>query len=291
MTEPPKVGSIVVGIDDSFHSQPALEWAAHEAELRGVPLHILHANTPPIGTWPVAPMPTGYVDWQLKLGREVLHDAEQIAGKVTRGAVPVTTKFVVATPSAALTEASKDAGMVVVGSRGKGALSRVVLGSVSAGLAHHAHCPVVIVHDEGQPPAADAPILLGFDGSPASQSAIALAFDEASRRGAGLVAMHAWWSPGAFEMPGFDWEILRPEVNRQIKEMLAIWEQRYPEVAVERVVVADRPAQQLAERSPLCQLVIVGSHGRGAVTGALLGSVSNAVVHAVKVPVIIARPE
>lgn len=283
------VDKIVVGIDDSPQSQPALEWAAREAELRRVPLVVLHANTLPIGAWPIAPVPSGYLDWLVQIGKDLLADAAERVGKITGGAVEVTTELMVATPTAALVDASRTAGMVVVGSRGKGALARLALGSVSSGLLHRAQCPVVVVHDQGPTPDADAPVLLGFDGSPASWSAIALAFDEASRRGVGLVAMHAWWSPGAFEMPGFDWETLRPEVNRQTKEMLTTWQHRFPEVAVERVVVADQPAGRLVERSSSCQLVVVGSHGHGAFAGAVLGSVSNAVVHTATVPVLVAR--
>lgn len=290
MSEPVEVEKIVAGVADSPSSRAAVEWAAREAELRHIPLVLLHANTLPIGAWPVAPMPVGYLDWQMKVGRELLDDTAQLVRSATAGAVSPTTELIVATPTAALVNASRTAGMVVVGSRGRGALSRFVLGSVSTGVLHHARCPVVVVHDEGPSPAADAPVLLGFDGSPSSQAAIALAFDEASHRGVGLVAMHSWWSPGAFEMPGFDWETLRPEVNRQVREMLTVWQHRFPDVPVERVVVADRPAERLVERSSLCRLVVVGSHGYGAVGSAVLGSVSNAVVQAARVPVIVARP-
>ena len=114
----------------------------------------------------------------------------------------MTAELAVATPSAALIGASRTVGMVVVGSRGRGAFARTVLGSVSTALVHRAHCPVVVVPDEKPAPDASAPVVLGFDGSPASEPAIKLAFDEASLRKVKLVAVHAWWSSGLFDIAG-----------------------------------------------------------------------------------------
>lgn len=290
MTTAAAFPKIVVGVDDSPSCRPAVEWAATEATLRRAPLVLLYAGALPVAAWPMAPIPTGYGEWQAEIGRGILQDAREIAEQVTGGAVPVSTEFTVATPTAALVEASASAGMVVVGSRGKGALTRAILGSVSTGLLHRANGPVVVVHDEETPPSPDAAVLLGFDGSPSSEAAVALAFEEAALRGVKLVAVHAWWSPGAFEMPGFRWDTVRPEVEREVSRKLSGWQQRHPDVTVESVIVPDRPAHRIVEHSASAQLIVLGSHGYGAAASTLLGSVSGAVVQAARVPVIVTRP-
>ena len=175
--------------------------------------------------------------------------------------------------------------------RGRGALARVLLGSVSAGLAHRAHCPVAVIHDEDplMPHPAQAPVLVGIDGSPASELATAIAFDEASRRGVELVALHAWSDAEVIELPGLDWSALKSQEETLLAERLAGWQECYPDVKVHRLVVCDRPARQLIERSESAQLVVVGSHGRGGFGAMSLGSVSSAVVQKARMPVIVAR--
>jgi nucleotide-binding universal stress UspA family protein len=181
--------------------------------------------------------------------------------------------------------------MVVVGSRGMGALGRGVLGSVSSGLVHYGHCPVAVVHaDEAQAPDLTSPVLLGIDGSPASEAATALAFDEASRRGVDLVALHAWSDIGVLPIPGMDWHQYEGQGHEALAERLAGWQEQYPDVHVRRRVVCDQPARRLLDESAQAQLVIVGSRGRGGFKGMLLGSVSTKVAEGAKAPVIVVRP-
>ncbi|QNJ90915.1 universal stress protein [Mycolicibacterium fluoranthenivorans] len=284
------IETIVAGVDDSSCSHPALEWAAKEAALRQATLRIVYAATLPIGAWPVAPAPSGFMEWQAERSKDILDDACKRVQDVTHGSVRVDTVFAVATPAAVLVEESTTAGLVVVGSRGRGSLARHLLGSVSTALVHRAHCAVAVIHDDEPTPDQRAPVLLGYDGSPASDDAATLAFDEAARRNVELVVLHAWWSPGAFDMPGFDWEQMRPDVDREMAARLAPWQEHYPRVNVRRIVVADQPAHHLVELSATAQLVVVGSHGHGALAGTLLGSVSGTVVQSVRTPVVIYRP-
>jgi nucleotide-binding universal stress UspA family protein len=170
----------------------------------------------------------------------------------------------------------EDSQMVVVGRRGRGGLRRALLGSVSSGVAHAAQCPVAVVYRNVSPVQPNAaPIVLGIDGSPACDSAIAIAFDEASRRASDIVAVF-----------GFD-QADTPEAAGTVARALTGWRARHPDIAVRGVVACDHFADVLLDESRHAKLVVVGSRGRRRLARERRGSVSAAVMQACRVPVIV----
>ncbi len=177
--------------------------------------------------------------------------------------------------------------LVVVGDRGRGGVGGLLLGSVAATLAAHGACPVVVVRGI-EPP--EGPVVVGIDGSPLSEPALAAAFEAAAARAVPLVAVYAWrdllLDPG---LASHDWAVVEQQGRAELAERLAGWSGKYPDVPVRRVVVRDGPARALVEQSVTAQLLVVGSHGRGGVGALLLGSVSHAVLHRSHCPVMIVR--
>jgi len=290
MSAPVKQLGIVVAVDGSPASNAAAFWAARDAALRNIPLTVINAVATPTTTWPPVPYPESLAVRLEDEGKKAIMHAMKIAEDAMPADRKVTIgrELVYSSPAPALIKMSDQAEMIVVGTAGRGLLARGVLGSVSSTVVRHAGCPVAVIRDEELPDPQD-PVLVGIDGSAVSEHATAIAFDEASRRGVDLIALHAW-SDVTTEVPALDWATVEEEAQRSLAESLAGWRQRYPDVTVHRVVVRDRPARNLIEQAESAQLVVVGSHGRGGLTGMLLGSVSNTLVHSVRIPVIVAKP-
>lgn len=290
---------IVVGVDGSAPSAAAVRWAAQAAGLRNVPLTLVHVMSSvavgsPSVMWPAAPVPDELIQWQEDEARQLLATATATAeAQLSHGAAPrITSGLIRSAPVPTLVDISKEAQLLVVGSRGQSALRRVLLGSVSSGLVQHAHCPVAVIREElpeFTPEFTKQPVLVGIDGSRSAERATAIAFAEASSRGVDVVALHAWSDTDVADIPTLELSAVQVSAEKVLAERLAGWQEQYPDVNVRRRIVGDKPAQHLIDESDAAQLVIVGSRGRGGFTGMLLGSVSRAVINAVTTPVIVAR--
>ncbi len=293
MPDDTKKYGMLVCIDGSAASDAAVIWATREAIMHKMPITLMHAVQPVVVGWPVGQLYADMPEWQHDDAQQVVDRARKTLNASLGDSEPpeIQTEMVYSSVVPALIDASKDAWMVVTGTQGLGALGRLLLGSVTAGLVHYAHCPVAVVHSgEGATPDSSAPVLLGIDGSPASEAATAVAFDEASRRGVELVAVHVWSDVGVFPILGMDWHDREKEGQEILAERLAGWQELYPDVHVERKLFCDKPSQWLLKESEGAQLVVVGSRGRGGFPGMLLGSVSSAVAQSARIPVIVVRP-
>jgi nucleotide-binding universal stress UspA family protein len=280
------VRPVVVGVDGSASAYRAVEWAAGEAHRRGVGLRLVRAFS-----WTTADHPTGWVaryrDEMLDVSRRQVARAVRVAAD-TRPDVEVESQVELGAPIEVLSSEARRAQLLVLGDRGLGEVAGLVLGSVAVSLAARGPCPVEVVR--GERAGADGPVVVGVDGSPVSEAALAFAFDAAAARGVDLVAVHAW-SPTAIDEELASWvEWDASAESAVLAERLAGWGQKYPQVAVRRTVVRDGAVRALVTASAGAQLVVVGSRGRGNAAGLLLGSVSHGVLHGAHCPVAVVRP-
>jgi len=286
--------TVVVGVDGSENALEAVRWGVAEAARRNVALRLVTAMA-----WNqdhvIGRIGLGgdYRDIMLGTARRQLAEAAAVAEEVAAGR-PVEQQLVVGFPVPVLREESRRAQLIVLGDRGYGALSGLLVGSVAVAMAAQAECPVVLVRREDDEPLEDRlrPVVVGVDGSEISEAALAFAFQAASARGVPLVAVHAWQDlpvdPAMAQML-FDTDAVEADECEVLAERLAGWGEKYPDVRVQRVVKRDRPARALVDESRRAQLVVVGSRGRGAAAGLLLGSVSHAVLHRAHCSIVVVR--
>jgi nucleotide-binding universal stress UspA family protein len=276
---------VVVGVDGSASALAAVDLAAAEASRRRCPLHVVHAFLWPYLQASLGPSPLGPPDGGLRNEAERLVAEAVARARAAAPDTPVHGEVVTGEAAAVLRTCS--ASLLVVGDRGLGGFTGLLVGSVAVQLAAHASCPVLVARGAADP---SAPVLLGADGSPANDPAVGFAFEEAALRGVPLVALHAWTHPVA-TAPGdmlplvYDAADVETEEARVLAEALAGWCDKYPDVAVRRDLVRGGARKTLIDATELAQLMVVGTRGRGGFTGLLLGSVSQAVLHHANCPV------
>ncbi|NLG55105.1 MAG: universal stress protein [Rhodococcus sp.] len=287
---------IVVAVDGSESSSTAVVWAAKAAAATALPLKIVTVVHVPAFYYSEPYLAASFREELEATAKARLASAAVLAQQSVEGPIEIITERHEGKVSRVLIELSESAHFVAAGPRGHGELTGLLVGSVTSSLASHAQCPVAVVRGrtlDGAPPS-EGPIVVGVDGSECSHAAVEVAFAHASAVGAPLVAVNVWSDVSVQPSLGATpedplWSSIQEAEEAVLSESLAGFQERYPDVVVERVVARDRPVRVLSDYAEAAQLIVVGSRGRGGFKGMLLGSTSNALLHSADCPVLIVR--
>ncbi|WP_028648565.1 universal stress protein [Nocardiopsis sp. CNT312] len=303
MSEQQRGHTVVVGVDGSPAAHAALEWAADAAARRGVGLRIVHGLGMPTEARGASDRDTEAEEAR-RYGRELLSDSAHLVQRIRPEVEAATVLSPEDGPDAVLHEA-RHGDVIVVGSRGLGAVRAIVHGSVTTRAASHAPCPVVAVPaHEDRPTPLDGPheprgvIVVGVDGSESSRRALRFGLDEALLGGASVEVVNSWEVPLPADVMalGTDVREAHEEVfDRQSEEIVAgvlaeVIDDRTERVDISAVRTQTDPVDSLVAAGDRADLVVVGSRGRGGVSGLVMGSVSQGVIRGSRIPVAVLPP-
>lgn len=280
-------GTVIVGVDGSEHAQRAVRWAADQAGLEGRQLTVVHAARE--GDLRSA----GWVGGEaaalthlMKTANDVVAEAVALA-EAHRPDVEVVGAPLLGDPRQVLVDLSEDAHLVVVGSRGRGTFRSMLLGSVSVGVAKHAHCPVVVTRP-GQDSVTEDGVLVGADGTAESLPVIEFAFRQASLRGVPLTVMHTSFDvrvalASTDQLP--DPADSPDDLRLLLSESVAGMSEKFPDVSVSLQLRSGLVDECLTRGSRSRDLIVVGRHHDNSVSKLLTGSISTAVLERCDSPV------
>ncbi|WP_328519834.1 universal stress protein [Kribbella sp. NBC_00359] len=255
---------VVVGIDGEADSENAIRWGAAEAAARGVGLQLVHAFV-----WAEFRVPLGPSDMAPGLraaGDKIVAEALEVAHSFDPG-VPITAERVDGFPTPVLLAASRDAEVIVIGSRASGRAVSLLVGSTGLELAAHARCPVVVVRPSDDS-LVGSRVVIGYDGSAAADAAVEFGLEYARRH----------------ELAARILTVLADDEDDD-HDLTAALRAHADARTAEVIEVPGHPSELLLEWSADAQLLVVGSRGRGGFAGLLLGSVSQTMLHQAPCPV------
>lgn len=296
---------IVVGYDGSASSKLALDWAVETAQEMNARLAIVHGvSMAATATYPAMDYAAAqpYIE---SAAQQLVAEGAARAG-TTLETERIATQYWMGSPAGQIIEESKNADLVVVGSRGRGRVLGGLLGSTSYSVAAHAQCPVVIVRgpagsDDGDLPAPSHPgpghpVVAASDGSEPSQRAVDAAAEVAVRTGAPLhiirviqpIGPNAWvFAEGGNDL--VDERAVLAEAEKSLDEVAEQVRTTHSDLEVTTQALLGDPGSVIAEQAAEAGLIAVGSRGRGGFAGMLLGSVSHRVIHEALCPVMVIR--
>lgn len=276
-------GSIVCGLDGSVDATRALYWAAAQASLEQRPLAVVTAaGVEQVGepAWDAAATSTGAFP-SGGTPERVRTVAEAAADSIRRRhpALVVTTHVTTGDARDALTTVSRQAQMLVLGSRGRGVLRSRLLGSVSAAVTRRSHCPVVICRPD-LPGVVRRGVLVGLDGTTDARPVLDFAFRSASEHELPLTVLHSFRDvPAQNVSPRLVSAERGPEEERLlVAESLAGFSDHYPDVHVSIRFARGWPESSLASDSARWHLIVVGRHPTDSLPRMVAPSVATTVV-------------
>lgn len=281
---------LVVGVDGSDGSLTAVDWAVDEAARHGLPLRLVYASL-----WEryEGTVPSNSLERPSEqvMAEHVVASAAERAGRRNPD-VKVTTEVLPEDAVAALLREGNNASVLVTGSRGRGELAGLLLGSVGLAVAARAHGPVIVVRgDKAGLAGTHGRILLGAGEPATGGEAVRFAFREAEARGGTLDVVRTWRRPAheSADHPGPTDSAHRPEEQTAalLDALLADAIADHPRVLVRRVTVEGPARKVLLHRSAAADLVIVGAQRRTGHSGLQLGRVAHTLLHHADCPVAI----
>ncbi|MFF1695287.1 universal stress protein [Streptomyces sp. NPDC058257] len=277
----PTQQTITAGVDGSHESLDAATWAAHEALRRDLPLHLIHAGDPAAdrSRLPEIDVPSGRESGAL--GRAVLQLSRE------HPTLGILDEQVTGSPVGALLAAARYSALLVLGSRGSGAITSALVGSVALAVAARASCPVALVRASGHPEdrgptvGPDHPVVLGLDLAHSGDELLEYAFDAAASRRTPLHVVHIWTAP---LIPSADAIDPMPEKAHLIAAELAPWRRKFPGTQVTDQLVHGLAGHHLVKAASTASLLVIG---RRVPVGARLGRTTHAAIHQAKCPVVV----
>ncbi|MGG7569348.1 universal stress protein [Streptomyces sirii] len=289
---------VAVGVDGSPSGLAAADWGAREAQLRDVPLRLVHA-----WEWqPYAHAPPGGPEaarrWSEGVPREVTAWLQHRYPDLD-----ITAQRLTGPPPEVLCKAAEEAELLVVGTVGIGRLTGFLLGSVALATVAHTERPVVLVRartaeeNEHQGRASGVvsppPVVLGLDLARPGDDVIRFAFESAALRAAPLLVVHGWNPPAFYGESGVgtdpNWEAdIADAESETMRHALRPWREKYPSVDVTEQAVIGQPAHHLLDAATCAALVVIGRRTRAPKAIApRIGHIAHAVLHHCPAPVAI----
>ncbi|NEA64090.1 universal stress protein [Streptomyces sp. SID12488] len=281
---------IVVGVDGSEPGLRAVDWAADEAVLHGLPLRVVYASLWERYEGTSLAQDVGKPSEQV-LAEDIVETAARRARR-RRPDLKVSTDVLPEEPEYALVRESRGATLLVTGSRGRSGLAEALLGSVSLTVAGHAQCPMIVIrgnHDNQARTGTHGRVVVGVGEKPAGSAAVRFAFEEARRRGVPLDAVRAWRWPAhqSTDHPLLTGEPARLHEQQAVETLETALQDAPADVEAHRRAVEGHTRTVLVDASRDADLLIIGARRRAGHHGLQLGRVTHGVLHHSACPVVI----